>query len=189
LKPLAWPAVALALLIPSLMLGWSGAPELSALALHPAQGWAAMPWWACWTPAWVHASAAHFLGNVLAMALIGLLGVLWRANTRDALAWLMAWPFVHLGLMLDPRLSWYVGASGVLHAGAAILILVAWHTTSRILAVVFLSALLIKLCLDVSAGFPLANREGLGVAVAPLSHVLGTFFGLFLAGFHRVRFS
>lgn len=180
--------MALAVLLPAWLQGWTAAPQEAAWALQPAQGWAAMPWWAAITPAWVHASAAHLLGNLAAAGLIGVLGLILRADPADAMAWLLAWPLVHLGLMLDPRLDWYVGASGVLHAGVAILAVTAWRTLGRTASLVFMAALLIKVCLDVSAGFPLVEHSRLGIRIAPLSHLLGIVCGLFLAGFHRVRF-
>jgi membrane associated rhomboid family serine protease len=195
---LAWPLVAALLLLPAVFVAWlqgqpwGSSPALaaqSAWALHPAQGWAGMPWWAPITAAWQHASPAHLRGNLAAAAILGLMGWLLRARGPDALAWLLAWPLLHLGLMLDARLTWYAGASGVLHAGVGVLIVTSWHTTSRTGAAMVLLLVLAKLCLDVLAGYPLGHRAGLGVSVAPLSHILGTLLGLFLAGFHRARFA
>jgi membrane associated rhomboid family serine protease len=123
-----WWAVALALGAPALLIGWAPLDTpadtwpawQAALALHPPQGWAQAPWrW--WTCAWLHGSAAHQLGNMLAVLAVAALGQQGRMPRRAAIAWALAWPLTHLALLGQPQPVTYVGASGVLHAGVAIL--------------------------------------------------------------------
>lgn len=158
-------------------------PFSSALALHPAAGWSGNGWWTLWTPAWSHASLTHLHANLLACALMALLGTAARLPTRAALAWLLAWPFTHALLMLDPRLTAYVGASGVLHAAAAIAGVFLWRAGRRGLAGAWLLALAAKVAYELSLGLPTFVREGLDVPVSPLSHLTGAFCGLVFAGF------
>ena len=52
--------------------------------------------------------------------LVAVLGLAAGCDRRAAAAWLLAWPLTQAALLLDPRLQWYAGASGVLHAGVAV---------------------------------------------------------------------
>ena len=195
LRPWVWPGrwwsmVALALAGPSLWFGWapleavaSWPSSQAALALRPVLG-LEQPLTTWWTAAWIHGSRAHWLSNLLACLLIGLMGVLMRAGGGAAAAWALAWPTTHALLLLDPRLAVYVGASGVLHAGIAVLSVHAWQGGRKHLGLAILAALSIKMAFEVSLGLPLAVRAGLDVPLAPLSHVAGTLSGLLFAGIH-----
>lgn len=145
----AWPWVAVAglLALPALALGWVDWPDARAGAwgVDAAAPWAAegpvlplaaqLLWqrsatglhaaWQLITAAWVHGSALHLAANLAGTVVVALLGMtLLReppAARQAALAWLLAWPLTHAGLWLDERLLFYAGASGVLHAGVAVL--------------------------------------------------------------------
>lgn len=186
---MAWLAVALALCLPALWIGVPSDLVASPWALHPAQGWSSIHPWSLWSAAWVHASQQHLQFNLLAGGLVGLLGWALRAPARAALAWALAWPATHALLMLDPQLAWYVGASGVLHAGVAVLVVALWQQSRRGRGAMVGVLLLIKVTMDVASGLPLASRAGLDVPLAPLSHLFGAFAGLAFAGFHHARFS
>jgi rhomboid family GlyGly-CTERM serine protease len=184
----AWLLVALLLIGPALILGVLADPANSPWALHPAQGWGGLHPWSLLSPAWVHASARHEWFNLIGAGLLGALGWALRVPSRAALAWLLSWPLTHALLMLDPRLGWYVGASGVLHAGLAVLIVQLWRP-QRGLAATLAGLLLGKVLLDVASGLPLASRAGLDVPMAPLAHLFGVLAGLLVAGFHHGRIS
>jgi hypothetical protein len=176
----------LALIIPALILGVPADPATSPWSVLPAQGWSGGTLPRLMGAAWVHATARHQHLNLLAAALIALLGWAWRAPWRAALAWALAWPATHLLLLLDPRLGWYVGASGMLHAGLAVLLVGRWRHQPRLVALIGV-ALALKVLLDVAAGTPLATRSGLDVAMVPLSHVFGILAGVAIAGLHQSR--
>lgn len=189
----AWLLVGLLLLGPLLWMGWvpmdhpeQWSPVGSAMVLRPPQGWQQPPWvW--WSAAWVHGSPQHWLFNALGVMLVSGLGAWLRVPTGLAVAWALSWPLSHACLLLDPRLAFYMGASGVLHAGAAVLVAGLWPLGRRRLASMMLLGLTLKLghevWLGVAAGATLA-RAGSDVPVAWLAHVSGALSGLFLAGIH-----
>ena len=73
--------------------------------------------------AWVHGSEPHLWRNLAGVALIAAMGWTARVGPATTLAWLLAWPLTHMGMLWRPELTSYVGLSGVLHAGAAIVAL------------------------------------------------------------------
>ncbi len=62
----------------------------------------------------MHWSDGHRWANIAGTVLVAALG--WRAHCDrlDSLAWFVAWPLTHLGLLLQPTLAHYGGLSGVL---------------------------------------------------------------------------
>lgn len=189
----AWLLVGLAVLGPILWVGWlpMDHPEqwpstAAALVLRPPQGWQQLPWvW--WSAAWVHGSAQHWLFNALGVLLISGGGAWLRMPTSLAVAWALSWPLGHACLMLDPRLTFYMGASGVLHAGVAVLGVGIWQTGQRRLAGALLLALALKVGHEAWLGWPggaTLVRGGVDVPVAWLAHVSGALSGLFIAGIH-----
>lgn len=177
---LLWALVAAALALPAWCLGV--VPYESPLALHPAQGWAHNPPSVWISAAWAHASPAHLHANVLGCGLMALLGWLADARGRAALAWLLAWPLAHGLLLLDPRLPAFVGASGVLHAGMAVLAVHLLLQRRKALGALVLAGLVLKVGHDLSLGLPTHPHPALGILVSPLSHLTGTLSGLFFAG-------
>jgi rhomboid family GlyGly-CTERM serine protease len=184
----AWVGVALAVFIPALVLGVPPDPATSPWAVLPAQGWSGGTLPRLLGAAWVHGSAQHQQLNLLGLALLAALGWAWRVPRSSALAWLLAWPVGHLMLLLDPRLAWYVGASGVLHAGLGVLVVQLW-ARHRGLGAILALALGGKVLLDVAAGTPISTRVGLDIPIAPLAHLFGGLCGVAIAGFHHARFS
>lgn len=189
----AWLLVGLAVLGPILGVGWlpmdhpeQWSPSGAALILRPPQGWQQPPWvW--WSAAWVHGSAQHWLFNALGVLLISGVGAWLRMPTPLAVAWLLSWPLGHACLLLDSRLTFYMGASGVLHAGVAVLGVGLWQTGQRRLAGALLLALTLKVGHEAWLGWPggaTLVRVGADVPVAWLAHVSGVLSGLFLAGIH-----
>ena len=179
----AWCAVALALALPALSLGWSPLDPARADALHAALLWTRdTAWsqpWRCWTAAWVHGSAPHLLGNLLGTVLVVLLGLAARVPPRAALAWALAWPLTQLGLFADAHLPAYGGLSGVLHAGAAVAALhLLAHPALRGLGAAVLVGLLAKVLGEAPWQAALWPSAALGIAVAPLAHVSGVMSGL-----------
>lgn len=189
----AWLLVGLAILGPILGVGWlpmdhpeQWSPSGAALILRPPQGWQQPPWvW--WSAAWVHGSAQHWLFNALGVLLISGVGAWLRMPTSLAVAWALSWPLGHACLLLDPRLTFYMGASGVLHAGVAVLGVGIWQTGQRRLAGALLLALTLKVGHEAWLGWPAGAtlvRGGADVPVAWLAHVSGVLSGLFIAGIH-----
>lgn len=177
----AWLLVGAFIALPAAVVGV--ADFESPWALRPSAGWEGNPLASWWTPAWGHATAAHLQANLLGCALMTLLGVLARVPRSAALAWLCAWPCTHALLLLDPRLTGYLGASGVLHAAAAIVGVALWRGGQRPLAAVWLAALAAKVLHDLSQGLPVFWHPDLGLAVSPLAHATGAASGLVFAGF------
>lgn len=187
----AWLAVALLLALPALALGWTDLARPD--ALHAAWLWqrerlASQPW-RLFSSAWVHGGAIHLGANLLGALLVAGLGWSARAPARSALAWLAAWPLTQLGLLLDPQLRFYGGASGVLHAGCAV---VAVHLLvdrvgpaaaaclrgSRTIGLGLLAMLLVKVALEAPWQHSVIERAPLDVLVVPLAHASGVASGV-----------
>jgi rhomboid family GlyGly-CTERM serine protease len=178
---LGWSLVAALLLLPSLLVA-AQASAAALLAWEP--GRAAAEPWRFWSAAWVHLSALHLQANLAGGALVLALGWAARVPPRAALAWALAWPLTHLGLLLMPELTRYGGLSGVLHAGVAVAGVVLLRRATRAerrLGAVVLAVLLLKLLLETPWRGPLAYPAGWDIAVAPLAHATGALSGALLA--------
>ena len=167
------------------LLAWPLDP--TTLDWQPAH-WAGQPWrW--WTAAAVHWSGLHLGANLLGTALVAALGQAAGCGPRSALAWALAWPLCHLGLLLQPALLHYGGLSGVLHAAVAVAaVQVVGSATGRRRAVglALLAGLLAKLLLEAPWAGPLRQPPGWDIAIAPLAHATGTAAGLATAVALRV---
>jgi rhomboid family GlyGly-CTERM serine protease len=145
---------------------------------QPALVWS-QPWrW--WTAAWVHWSDQHLLGNLLATALVAAYGLAAAVPARVALAWFLAWPLTHLGLLLQPDLLHYGGLSGVLHAGVMVVTLwLVWAGRGRrqAIGVAMLLGLVAKLLSEQPWGPALRQTDGWDIAIAPLAHSTGAVAG------------
>jgi hypothetical protein len=189
----AWLAVALLLILPSLMLWPSSAAQTEAgppgLALQ-VLGWRAdQSWaepWRWWSAAWTHLGLSHLIPNLLGAALVLALG--WRAALprTAAWAWALAWPLTHLALAGQAGLAYYGGLSGVLHAGVAVVGVGLWRLgepgRERRIGLALLAGLLLKLLIEGLA----ADDTGLllkgELTVVTHAHVAGVAAGLLSGG-------
>ena len=114
----AWLALAAALAAASVLAWWAPA---WALDWQPALA-AAEPWRA-FSAAFVHWSPMHLGANLGAAAAVAAFGWAAKLPPRAALAWGVAWPLTHVGLLLRPELAHYGGLSGLLHGGVAVVVL------------------------------------------------------------------
>lgn len=186
----AWVAVVLLVLLPALALGWTDPDHPD--ALHATLIWqrahALDQPWRLVTAAWVHGSALHLAVNLLGGLLVAALGLAAGCDARAARAWLLAWPLTHALLLVDPRLTWYLGASGVLHAGVAVAAVGLLWTPRRMVGAALLLGLLAKIVSESPWWASSVPAPMLGVAVAPLAHAAGAVAGAVCAlGLARPR--
>lgn len=180
---LALPAAALPPIALDLPSAWPVA--MQSLVLHPSQGCQQSPasWWAT---AWVHGSEPHLWRNLAGVALIAAMGWTARVGPATTLAWLLAWPLTHMGMLWRPELTSYVGLSGVLHAGAAIVALHQIITPATPRARWPGWALLLGLCTKVVMENPwgavLILSSASAIKVAPWAHFSGVLAGLVSGG-------
>lgn len=140
--------------------------------------------WRWWSAAWVHWSAQHLLANLAGVLVLAALGWAAQLPRHAALAWLLAWPLTHLGLMLKPELLHYGGLSGVLHAGVAVAVLTLLsraRRADRLWGLVIGLGLVAKIMLEQPLGPALRQVPGWGIAIAPLAHATGAMAGMLCA--------
>jgi len=152
---------------------WRWQPELA--ATQP---------WRLVTAAWVHLSGLHLAANLAGTALVAALGVAAGCGRRAALAWGLAWPLTHLGLLAQPALLFYGGLSGVLHAAVAV---AAWQLlrgergVRRAIGAALLIGLMVKVLAESPWAGPLRQVPGWDIPIAPLAHAAGALAGLLCA--------
>lgn len=187
-RPWAWWAVALALGLPASLLGWVPLDQAltewptwaAPLALQPDQGWQQPPW-VYWSAAWLHGSAPHYLGNLMALLALAALGQFGRMPAAAGLAWALAWPLTHIGMLAQPELSRYIGMSGVLHAGAGVL--AAFHLANRHpgahpkLGTLLMGGLTLKVFMENPWQTTLIASAESAINVAPWAHFSGSLAG------------
>jgi rhomboid family GlyGly-CTERM serine protease len=175
-----WEVLAMLLGVGALLGGWAPA---STLDWQP--GLVASEPWRAWSAAFVHWSAWHLGVNLLGCALVGALGRAAALPVRATLAWCLAWPLGHLGLLTEPGLAHYGGLSGVLHAGVAVAgcwLAVAARGRPRAIGLAMLTGLAIKIVLEDPFGEPLVHPGGWDIAIAPRAHATGALAGAVAAG-------
>lgn len=180
-----WLAAAMLLALPALA---SGAGPSTAIDWQPALAWSEP--WRWWSAAWVHYSRMHLVVNLAGAAGVAALGLAAPASRRAALAWLLAWPLTHLGLMLDPQLAHYGGLSGVLHAGVAIVavdLIARGQRRSRMLGALIGAVLVAKVLSESPWGPTLRHPAGWDIAVAPLAHATGLAAGTLCAALGNIK--
>jgi len=187
-QALWWVAACLILVLPSLAFApvplalppefWPDVP--AKLVLRPDQG-NHQALWTWWTTAWLHGSEAHLWRNLIGSALILLLGLLSNVTRLDTLIWMAAWPLTHLGMLLEPTLTSYVGLSGVLHAGVVVVALANLHHPARpahrVVGIVLLAWLAGKLFMENPWAHQLVLSEASAINVAPWAHLSGALAG------------
>lgn len=157
--------------VPAVMLDWQ--PALA--ASEP---------WRAWTAAFVHWSALHLGANLGATAAVAAFGWAARLPPGATLAWCLAWPLTHVGLLLRPELAHYGGLSGLLHAGVAVAVLwllVTGRGRQRVIGALVGAGLVAKLLLEQPWGTVLRHPADWDIAVAPLAHATGAVAGLLCA--------
>lgn len=140
--------------------------------------------WRAWSAAWVHLSRLHLVANLIGAALVAALGVVAAVPMRATVAWALAWPLTHVGLLVMPSLHRYGGLSGVLHAGVAVVAVVLLKRPSlgeRRIGLAIVAVLLFKLLSEAPWRGPLAFPEGWDIATAPIAHAMGVAAGALLA--------
>ncbi len=99
-----------------------------------------------------------------------------------ALAWALAWPLTHLGMLAQSGLHTYIGMSGVLHAGLSIWCIhqITPKNTPRFKAMGWLvfSGLSIKILMENPLTLTLIHAPGSDITVAPWAHFSGLMAGL-----------
>lgn len=163
------------LAIASCAVWWSGG---SATLAWKSAGWHAQPW-TLWSASLAHLTVLHLCGNLLALAVLALLGVFLRAGRRATCAVLMAWPLGTLGLILWPQVGGYSGLSGLLCAMLAVL----WfHAASghagRMPSWVLALALGFKLLSEHAWSRPIGYDPQWGFNVVVAAHLAGAVCGV-----------
>lgn len=179
----AWTVVCLLLALPAALMSPGGGLSRRALAWEPQLAWTEP--WRWWSAAWVHLSGMHLAANLAGAVLVLLLGRVARLPREAAWAWALAWPLTHLSLALEPELRRYGGLSGVLHAGVAVaavaLVRIGPTRRERLVGVALLAGLVLKVAGEQPWAQVLVVRPGWDIAVAPLAHASGVFWGTLLA--------
>ena len=148
--------------------------------------------WRAWTAVFVHLSDRHLVANLAGSVAVAAWGAVARLPARSVVAWLIAWPLVQWGLLVQPELRHYGGLSGVLHAGVAV---VAVHLAccgtrvQRRIAAAVLAVLVAKLLTESPWAGAVSHPPGWDIAIAPGAHVSGVMAGaivsLLAEGVHR----
>lgn len=180
----AWLGLCALLGLGSVAVALAGNPV--AMSWHPTAGMRSP--WTLWTSAFVHLGTPHLLANLLALAALATLAVIWQADRWAALTWLAAWPVGIVALLLWPGVGQYSGMSGPLHAGAAVL----WVYSVRRPALgpwpaVLGSGLLVKLLAEQAWSQPVAFDPLWGFNVVVAAHLSGAVAGASCTLLLRVR--
>lgn len=136
--------------------------------------------WRALTALGVHYSTTHLVANLAGLLLVAALGVAARVPARLSVAWLLAWPLTHIGLLVEPSLQHYGGLSGVLHAGVAaviVFLLLSGTRAQRWVAGVALIGLVAKVLDEAPWGPATRHTAAWDIPVAPLAHATGALAG------------
>ncbi len=158
------------------------APTSTSLDWQPALAWSEP--WRWWTAALVHLSRGHLLANLAGCLVVAAFGWTARVGWRLALAWLVAWPLVHLALLVRPQLTHYAGLSGLLHAGVAIAaVALVWLGIGRPrwIGAAVLLGLGLKVLSERPWLGPVQYWPGWDIGIAPIAHATGLAAGLICA--------
>lgn len=137
--------------------------------------------WRCWSAAFVHYSAAHLTGNLLATLLVAAYGWAAQVPGRVAAAWFVAWPLMHLALFKQSDLPHYGGLSGLLHAGVAtvnVYLLANGTRARKMIGAVVLSMLIVKVIGETPLQGGVQYSTDWDIPIAPIGHLSGLIVGL-----------
>ena len=164
---------------------WSG--DSAALAWKAAR-WQAQPW-TLWSASLAHLTFLHLIGNLLALAVLAVLGVFLRAGRRATSEVLLAWPLGNLGLVFWPQVGGYSGLSGLMCAMLAIL---CFHAASgkagRMPSWVLALTLGFKLLSEHAWSRPIGYDPQWGFNVVYAAHLAGAIGGVASAMVLRLAF-
>jgi membrane associated rhomboid family serine protease len=166
------------------MLGAVLAAGLPALALdwQPALAWH-QPWrW--WTCVFVHYSAPHLAGNLLATALVAGYGWAAQVSGRVTLIWLLTWPLMHLVLLGQGELLHYGGLSGLMHAGVAcvnVYLMVQGGKAQKWVGGAMQFMLSVKIWSEAPLESAVQHSPDWDIPIAPVAHLSGFLIGTLLA--------
>ena len=175
-SPKAWPLLTALWLIASFMawpLNHHSIDWQPALALD-------QPWRA-FSAAFVHYSPMHLAANAVGAVMVGVFGWAAQVPPRMTVAWLIAWPLTHFGLLLQPSLLHYGGLSGLLHAGVVIVcvhLMFNGTTSQRRVGAATLLVVMAKVLTEAPWKGALIYPADWDIAVAPMSHASGVAAGL-----------
>lgn len=148
--------------------------------------------WRAWTAVFVHLSTLHLAANLAGSVGVAAWGAVARVPARSVAAWLIAWPLVQWGLLMQPELQHYGGLSGVLHAGVAVVavhLACAGCRAHRRIAAAVLVVLVAKLLIESPWSGAISHPAGWDIPVAPGAHVSGALAGVLVSalaeGVHR----
>jgi membrane associated rhomboid family serine protease len=145
-----------------------------------------------WSTSLVHLSGAHLLANLLALAVLAVLGACLDAGRAATLALLVAWPLGTLALLGWPQVAGCSGMSGLLHAMVAVL----WaHTalrgSAKPVSYVIFAVLALKLLSEHAWSQPIAFDPNWGFNVVYAAHLTGAasgaLFGLLFEAWALLR--
>ena len=182
--PLAWWALCAAIGA-ACLIAWQ-LPVDAQLALRwRASSWSQQPW-TLWTAALSHVNAAHLSVNLLSLLCLCIIGAHAGAGAREALALAIAWPLLHLALLLWPSVQLYAGLSGMNHALAGIIAArgaMDLIVNRRFQVIAYLLALLVivKLIWESAWSEPLRADASWGFTVVQAAHLSGFVVGLLAA--------
>ena len=177
---LAWLRLCVALASASAIVWWYG---LSAQWTWNAAQWQSQPW-TLWSASLAHLSALHLFGNLLALAVLAVLGLHLQVDRRASWAVLLAWPLATLGLGFWPQIAAYSGLSGLLCAMLGVLWFHAAMDGARRLASWALAlALAFKLLSEHAWSQPVVYDPHWGFNVVVAAHLAGALSGAGCAAF------
>jgi hypothetical protein len=160
---------------------FAGSPDATFGPLHqlvwePAH-WASHPW-TLWTAAWVASSEGSLGANLLAFAILAVLGAALGAGRAAAIALLAAWPAGTLALALWPQVTQYNGLGEPVHAVAMVLAAgLAGRSALKPLAPLAIAAMGLKLIAERGWSQPIAFDPSWGSNVVYAAHLTGAAAG------------
>ncbi|MBS7808654.1 rhombosortase [Variovorax sp. PCZ-1] len=148
-----------------------------------ADTWVSQPW-TLWTASLTHLSDVHLLVNLLALLGLGVLGQLIGMQRVDALALLLAWPLLHMSLLLWPQIQFYAGFSGLNHALAGVIVArsainLIVNRRCHMLAFPLTAVLFAKMIWEMPWEQPLRMDASWGFSVVQAAHLTGVVAGMF----------